>query len=122
MAPVDVWVDATTLVQPDVVGDAPETAVTLDPKGYTDEGLVPELVVEVSSPSTRRLDLVWKRSLYERLPIREYWFADLDAGAIDVLGRDSDEPFGAPTSATGDEHVPSRLVDLDETVAELLAW
>ena len=44
----------------------------------------PDLVVEVSSPSTRRLDLVRKRELYERFGVPEYWFADLDQECIQV--------------------------------------
>lgn len=122
-APVDVWVDVTTVVQPDVVGYSPKAAATLDPMGSAEQGLVPELVIEVSSPSTRRLDLVWKRALYERLPIREYWFADLDAGVIDVLGRDDVEgTFGLPRSADARSLVQSSLVDLEPTVDDLLSW
>ena len=44
----------------------------------------PDLVVEVSSPSTRRLDLVRKRRQYERFGVPEYWFVDLDADRIEV--------------------------------------
>jgi hypothetical protein len=33
-------------------------------------GVVPDLLVEVSSPSTRRLDLIKKRNLYEREGVR----------------------------------------------------
>ncbi|MBW3606245.1 MAG: Uma2 family endonuclease [Actinobacteria bacterium] len=44
----------------------------------------PDLVVEVSSPSTRRLDLVRKRRQYERFGIPEYWFVDLDADRVEV--------------------------------------
>lgn len=44
----------------------------------------PDLVVEVSSPSTRRLDLVRKRELYERFRVPEYWFVDLDEDQVQV--------------------------------------
>ena len=44
----------------------------------------PDVVVEVSSPSTRRLELVRKRELYERFGVPEYWYVDLDADRIEV--------------------------------------
>lgn len=39
---------------------------------------VPLLVVEVVSPSTRRLDMETKSSEYARLGVGEYWVVDLD--------------------------------------------
>jgi Uma2 family endonuclease len=50
----------------------------------------PDLVVEVSSPSSRRYDLVLKRGLYERHRVPEFWFVDLDGDRIEahVLGED----------------------------------
>jgi Uma2 family endonuclease len=44
----------------------------------------PDVVVEVSSPSTRRLELVRKRELYERFGVPEYWYVDLDADRVEV--------------------------------------
>jgi Uma2 family endonuclease len=56
----------------------------------------PDLVIEVSSPSTRRLELVRKRDLYERFGVPEYWFVDLDAERVEVyrLGHGG---YGRPT-------------------------
>jgi Uma2 family endonuclease len=44
----------------------------------------PDLVVEISSPSTRRLELVRRRELYERFGVPEYWFVDLEAERVEV--------------------------------------
>ena len=44
----------------------------------------PDLVVEISSPSTRRLELVRKRELYERFGVPEYWYVDLDADRVEI--------------------------------------
>lgn len=41
--------------------------------------ILPDLVIEVSSPSTRRHDLVRKRRVYEGARVPEYWFVDTDA-------------------------------------------
>ena len=41
-----------------------------------EEGPAPAFVLEVASPSTWRDDLGWKRSVYGRLGVREYWQYD----------------------------------------------
>ena len=42
-----------------------------------EEGVAPATVIEVTSPSTRREDLVKKRNLYAQLGVREYFLYDL---------------------------------------------
>ena len=44
--------------------------------------VVPDLVVEVLSPSTRANDLGPKRAVYMRTGVRELWLADPDASTI----------------------------------------
>lgn len=80
-APTDVYFAEDTVVEPDVV------FITADHAERVEEAFIrgtPDLVVEVSSPSTRRTDLVRKRRLYEREAVAEYWFVDLDADHIEV--------------------------------------
>lgn len=45
----------------------------------------PDLVVEVLSPSTVEKDRVFKRRLYAKYGVREYWIADPDTKTIEVL-------------------------------------
>jgi Uma2 family endonuclease len=73
--------------------------------------VVPDLVVEVLSPSTRRRDLRTKRDIYECNGIREYWLVDARLRAITVIARDADGRLGAERTVTGDE--PARSVLLD---------
>ncbi|HVL98863.1 MAG TPA: Uma2 family endonuclease [Egibacteraceae bacterium] len=46
-----------------------------------------DLVVEISSPSTRRRDLGRKRELYQAAGIPEYWFVDRERGEVLVHRR-----------------------------------
>jgi Uma2 family endonuclease len=79
LAPVDVIVDAATLVQPDlvvvhrrVVGrDGP-----LDPADLL-------LFVEVGSPGTARRDRGIKQRLYARMGVGEYWALDLRTRSVE---------------------------------------
>src|SRR5262249_1604689 len=75
-APTDVFFSDTNVVEPDVI------FVRADHMNRAETKFVrsaPDLVVEVSSPSTRHTDLVRKRDLFERFGVPEYWFVDLDA-------------------------------------------
>jgi Uma2 family endonuclease len=80
-APTDVFFSDVNVVEPDVV------FVGRDHRNWIEASFVrgaPDLVVEVSSPSTRRLELVRKRELYERFGVPEYWFVDLDADRVEI--------------------------------------
>jgi len=63
--------DCSTVVQPDIL-------VVCDKKGLNDKNLhgLPELVVEILSPSTTKKDQHEKFSLYEKRGVREYWVVD----------------------------------------------
>lgn len=48
---------------------------------------VPELVVEISSRSTRKRDETIKRRLYERAGVTEYWVADAELDVVRICRR-----------------------------------
>ena len=95
-APTDVVFARDTVVEPDVVVLGPVRAGELTETRFVD--VDPDLVVEVSSPSTRRLDLIKKRRLYEREGVREFWFVDLDADVVDVHRLDDTGHYGDPVT------------------------
>jgi Uma2 family endonuclease len=80
-APVDVWLDDNTLVQPDLV-------VVLQGRLHIVTETVikgsPDLAVETLSPSTERNDRGRKFVLYARYGVKEYWIVDAEAQAIEV--------------------------------------
>ncbi len=80
-APYDVYFSDTNVVEPDVL------FVTADHVGRVEDKYIraaPDIVIEVSSPSTRRLELSRKKDLYERFAVPEYWYVDLDADRVEV--------------------------------------
>lgn len=97
-APMDVRFSDRTVVEPDVLFIAAERVELLRDPRFVD--VVPDLVVEVSSPSTRRLDLIKKRGLYEREGVPEYWFVDLDAAVVDVYRLDDTGHYASPDTLT----------------------
>jgi len=119
-APTDVFFSQVTVVEPDVVYVSADRVQELGDDRYID--VAPDLVVEVSSPTTRRLDLIKKRNLYEREGVPEYWFVDLEADQVDVHRLDDTGHYGLPTSlAVGDTltclHAPGFALAVDQALA-----
>jgi len=44
----------------------------------------PDLVVEVLSPTTQKIDRGYKKNLYEKCGVKEYWIVDIDHLSIEV--------------------------------------
>lgn len=101
VSPLDVILDDSTIVQPDLVFLAPERAGLVSGRGI--EG-APTLVIQVLSPSTTQIDLVRKRQLYARHGVPHYWIVDPEELAVDayVLGS---EGYTLALRATGAEPV-----------------
>lgn len=106
VAPLDVYFSHSDVVEPDVLFVAEQH------RGRIEERMVrsaPDLVVEVSSPSTRRTDLIRKRALYERFGVPEYWFVDLDADRVEAY-RLTDGRYPAPVLFARGELLPSAVL------------
>lgn len=81
MAPLDVRLDAHTLVQPDVLVAAPDA----DGRPTSDAPVTALLLaVEVVSPTSGAADRVLKRALYPRLGVPEYWVVDCAARLLEI--------------------------------------
>ena len=72
-APLDVVLDAANTVQPDLVFVARANAGIIQRRAIFG---VPDLLVELVSPSTVRRDRYDKKSLYARFGVKEYWIGD----------------------------------------------
>jgi len=81
--------------------------------------VVPDLVVEILSPSTRSHDLTEKNDVYAKNGVDEYWIIDPRGRSLTVFSRAGEAFDGGTTRTHGP--VPSRLLpDLDATVEHLL--
>lgn len=81
IAPFGVYLfdDDSTYLEPDVI-------VTCDKKKLDNKGYhgAPDLVIEVSSSSTRSRDCLLKLRKYQAAGVREYWIIDQERDQIDV--------------------------------------
>ena len=83
-APYDWVAGPSTLFQPDILV---ARRVDLGPKRLERP---PLLVIEVLSPSTRRIDLATKRMAYADAGVAGYWLVDPDSPSVTVLGLEGD--------------------------------
>ncbi len=86
-APMDVILDRTTVVQPDIlfISEARRGIIT----ERAIEG-APDLLVEILSPSTAKYDRLSKMQLFARYGVTWYWIVDPDACAIEEYERDGE--------------------------------
>lgn len=114
-APVDVVIGDRTVLQPDLL--------VVRTEEFKDPGrpVRPLLVVEVLSPSTRRVDTTLKRSSYEAAGCPAYWVVDPDGPSLTVWELEGDRyverghvvgPDGLTVLAPYEVSVvPARLLD-----------
>jgi Uma2 family endonuclease len=116
-APLDVKFSDVTVLEPDVL-----LVTAAQTSGIGERAVLapPELVVEVSSPSTRRIDLVRKRRVYEREGCTEFWFVDLDADRVETY-RLGEGGYGQPRLLERGDRLTSHLLPgFDVAVDEVL--
>lgn len=100
VAPTDVRLSPTTVIQPDVLvaREADLTPTRL-------EG-APLLAVEVLSPSTRLIDMGTKRLVYEAAGVAAYWLVDPEVPSLTVLHLE-DGRYVEHAVVAGDEAYPA---------------
>jgi Uma2 family endonuclease len=117
VAPTDVFFANDSVVEPDVlfVGEPDRKKVEVKlVRG------APDVVVEVSSPSTIRVDLVRKLELYQRFGVPEYWFVDLEADRIEIH-RLAEGRYGVPELLRrGDMLTSEQLPEFEIAVDDIL--
>lgn len=98
----------------------PDISVICDKKKLTDKGCngAPDFVIEIVSPSSRKMDYSTKNTLYSDFGVREYWIVDPAKERTTVYRYEEDSapiiiPFSMPISV-GIYH------NLAITIAELL--
>ena len=118
VAPVDVVLSDTDVVQPDVlfISRAREDRIT-------DENVrgAPDLVIEILSPSTADRDLGHKHELYGRHGVLEYWVVDPVAETVAVHRQRDGRLERARTFGHGDSVGTALLHGLQRKLDDLFA-
>ena len=104
-APVDVVLAADTVVQPDLIWISKERIREIVGDRVTG---IPDLVVEILSPSTARRDRHKKSEVYARFGAREYWLVDPKDRSVEIRTRRGTE-FVRFARGTGDTALASAM-------------
>jgi Uma2 family endonuclease len=111
LAPTDYQPTATRSLQPDLL------VVSRDDRGLKAVTTPLALAVEVLSPSSRSIDLVLKRELYEQAGVQSYWVVDPDNLTMRAWvlqeGRLVEQPVDLSAPATLPGPVPARCETAD---------
>ena len=99
LAPTDYRPTGTRSFQPDVL------AVPREGLGTANVTAPLALAVEVLSPSSRSIDSILKRAVYEESGVQHYWVVDPDEPAVTAWSL-VDGRYGDPVVLTGDEEGP----------------
>lgn len=81
-APCDVILSNEDVVQPDIFFISKNRLKIITEKNIAGP---PDLIIEVLSPYTEKLDRAIKRDLYARYEVLEYWLVDLATKEIEIL-------------------------------------
>jgi Uma2 family endonuclease len=106
IAPLDVSFNEKDIFQPDVFFIRKDNLSIIGEKMI--EG-VPDLVVEVLSPSSAYHDLRTKFRVYEQSGVQEYWIVDLERKSVEVFSN-SGKKFQLEQEVEGEGPVESLLL------------
>lgn len=83
--------DAMQVYQPDIL-------VICDKKGLKGTGYYgsPDLIIEVTSPSTGKIDKLLKFNKYEKAGVKEYWIVEPDTKLVSVFILQDNSRYGRP--------------------------
>lgn len=105
---------STTVCQPDItiIRDRSKLKGT----GYSG---TPELIIEILSPSTERMDRLTKFWAYEKAGVKEYWIVAPDTKIVSVFILQDNNRYGRPELYTETDNVivaifPDLVIDLSK--------
>lgn len=81
--------NASTVVEPDIVVICDE--LKLDDKGCKG---APDLIIEIVSPSSKKLDRLIKFNKYQEAGIKEYWIVEPEDKLVSIFKLESDNRYG----------------------------
>lgn len=85
----------------------PDISIICDEEKLDDRSCIgsPDMVVEITSPSTARKDKIQKFGLYEKAGVKEYWIIEPDEKILSVFTLQANKRFGRPNLFSDEKQV-----------------
>jgi len=114
-SPVDLVLSMVDVVQPDVLFVARDRVHIIAKKNLVG---IPNLIVEILSPSSTTRDQKEKLNLYQRYGLPEYWIVDPDSQTVEVYLSAANRLEKVETLKTGEQlhsrQIPGLVLELSE--------
>lgn len=110
--------ERSTYVSPDIMFFVTGRFAAVDPDEFI--RVIPDLVVEVLSPSTRDYDQFEKRDLYARLGVKHYWIADPDRHQMTEHVLQEDASYRSRTMRAAEVFRPALFPKMEISLAHVL--
>jgi len=103
---IDEAIEGTKIVIPDI-------SIICDKSGFTDARYVgvPDLIVEILSPSNQSHDLITKLNLYMNYGVTEYWIVNPMLNAVTVYALSDEKMYEQYDMKTDIGEITSKLFD-----------
>lgn len=116
----DLIIDAkNTYISPDIMYFTAEHYARINPNDFIQ--VIPDLVVEVISPSSERYDLVRKRTLYASLGVPHYWIANPRTQSVEENVLRPDGQYRSGTFQAPDRFVSALFPDLEIDLSRIFS-
>lgn len=98
----------------------PDLSIICDPLGFEEQRYVgiPELIIEIVSPSNQAHDLVFKLNLYQKYKVKEYWIINPLQNYVMVYSLNQDNQYESlafeKTGTITSKIIPMFTLNVDE--------
>lgn len=97
----------------------PDISIICDRSKIDDKGCngAPDMIIEIISPSSIKMDRVVKFNKYEKAGVKEYWIVEPDQKLVSVVVLQSNQKYGRTELYTEDDKItvsifPDLIIDL----------
>lgn len=102
----------------------PDITIVCDKSKIDEKGCngPPDMIVEIISPSSIKMDKFTKFNMYEKVGVREYWIVEPEGKLVSVFVLQDDLRYGRPEIYTEDDKIkvsvlPDLIIDIKPVFA-----
>lgn len=106
-SPIDLYIDRKNVYQPDLIYISKENKQIITTRGI--EG-VPDVVIEIISPSNIFSDRNTKKKVYQKIGVKEYWIVDPANQTLEIYLHDQSNPEVPHLYLAGEGKVISTVI------------